>query len=53
MRTARPHDVDDAARPVLRLTPAQGSQAGSAFYRNPQPAAGGFTTTFTFRLGRQ
>jgi len=42
--------LDDASRPVLRLTPASGNQAGSAYYRNPQPVSGGFTTTFTFRL---
>ncbi len=35
---------------VLRLTPNQFFWAGSAWFNNQQPVAGGFTTTFTFQL---
>jgi hypothetical protein len=35
---------------ALRLTPASGSQMGSAWYTQPQHVSGGFTTTFSFRL---
>ena len=35
---------------VLRLTPASTGLPGSAWFRIPQPVAGGFTTTFTFQI---
>ncbi len=35
---------------VLRLTPAIGGQAGSAWFNIQQPVAGGFTTVFKFQF---
>ena len=35
---------------VLRLTPAQGNQTGSAWFNVQQPVKNGFTTTFTFKI---
>ena len=35
---------------VLRLTPASGSQMGSAWYTQQQHVSAGFTTTFSFRF---
>jgi uncharacterized repeat protein (TIGR01451 family) len=35
---------------VLHLNPAQGGQAGSAWFSTLQPVAGGFSTTFTFQI---
>ena len=35
---------------VLRLTPAQDSQTGDAWLLDKQPCAGGFDTTFHFRI---
>jgi Legume lectin domain len=37
---------------VLRLTPAIGGQAGSAWFNIQQPVSGGFTTTFQFQFTR-
>ena len=36
---------------VLRLTPAQGGLAASAWSNSPQIVANGFSTTFAFQLG--
>ena len=36
---------------VLQLTPSVTGLAASAWYTNPQPVAGGFTTTFSFQIG--
>jgi glucose/arabinose dehydrogenase len=38
---------------LLRLTPSTGNQAGSAYYTAQQSVAGGFSTTFTFRISQQ
>jgi uncharacterized repeat protein (TIGR01451 family) len=35
---------------VLRLTPAQEGQVGSAWFHNLQPVAAGFSTSFTFQI---
>ncbi len=36
---------------VLRLTPAQGGLATSAWYNTPQTVTNGFSTTFAFQVG--
>jgi hypothetical protein len=38
---------------TLRLTDASTFEAGAAWYKEKQPVAGGFDTTFTFRLSAQ
>ena len=38
---------------ALRLTPAKPDRAGAAWFREKQPVAAGFDTTFQFRLTRQ
>jgi len=40
----------DGSVSLLRLNPAAASQKGSAWFNVLQPVAGGFTTTFTFRI---
>jgi hypothetical protein len=42
--------TDSLSRPVLRLTPDLLDQAGSAWYSTRTPVAGGFTSSFTFRM---
>ncbi len=42
---------DELGRKVMRLTEAQGSQAGAAWTVATHPVVAGFTTTFRFRLG--
>jgi uncharacterized repeat protein (TIGR01451 family) len=41
---------NDGSVNLLRLNPAATGQKGSAWFTVPQPVAGGFTTTFTFRI---
>ena len=42
--------VNNETANVLRLTPASGGQAGSAWFNIQQPVAGGFTTVFKFQF---
>jgi hypothetical protein len=44
--------VGDAALPgkTLRLTSAKGDRSGAAWFREKQPVASGFDTTFQFQL---
>lgn len=38
---------------VLRLTPAKGDRSGAVWFRDKQPVAAGFETTFQFQLTHQ
>jgi hypothetical protein len=38
---------------TLRLTPAKGDRSGAAWFREKQPVASGFETSFQFQLTRQ
>jgi len=43
----------DGSVNLLRVNPAAASQKGSAWFNVLQPVAGGFTTTFTFRISNR